>query len=519
MGSFAYSFVLLHALAALASADTNGIDPRDVYEEMEHILVDNQGTNSDGFVNAVTPCSNYVGFANNRTIRGEQTSAQWVRMVFHDFVTADIAAGTGGLDASIGFESDRAENSGLFVNDTLQFMSPTVNAYLSMSDNIALGLIVSVATCGGDAASIPIRTGRIDAQEAGPVGVPEPTTDLETTFAQFALAGFNRSDAIEATVCGHSLGRIHYSNFPEIVDESFVTDTNLDGGEGFDTTPDVFDAAVVNEYLNGTGLMGGPLVTAPSEADRSDLRLYASDSNATLAAMTEDAIFRQKCYTIFERMINTVPSTVTLSDPVTPLTWKAVDVALDVDSAGTVSVSGMIRNLCTDVAPPESVAYITVTSAGNSSEQSTGAATGNGTSLFGSTTYWSFNSTISSPGTTSLDFQDVSYPINDNIFVLPVQSVVNRAARSVVLRAAALTSLASDAGMTGVLYVPTSVQGTITKQVQNVTVDMSAYGTAGEYTLYEGNVTLANAASVVVKVVMGDAASQTVKTSIFDGGF
>lgn len=76
-------------------AQINGIDRRDMIEEMEHIWVDNGGTNSDGFVNAVTPCSNYVGFASNTTIRGEQSSAQWVRFVFHDSVTADLSAGTG----------------------------------------------------------------------------------------------------------------------------------------------------------------------------------------------------------------------------------------------------------------------------------------------------------------------------------------------------------------------------------------------------------------------------------------
>jgi len=29
-----------------------------------------------------------------------------------------------GLDASLGFKRDMAENAGFFVNDTLQFMSP-----------------------------------------------------------------------------------------------------------------------------------------------------------------------------------------------------------------------------------------------------------------------------------------------------------------------------------------------------------------------------------------------------------
>jgi hypothetical protein len=84
---------IIQLFAGLAAAILDGIDPRDVYEEMEHVLVDNGGTNSDGFIGAVSPCSNY--FQDRTGIEGEQSSAQWVRMVFHDFVTADVAAGTG----------------------------------------------------------------------------------------------------------------------------------------------------------------------------------------------------------------------------------------------------------------------------------------------------------------------------------------------------------------------------------------------------------------------------------------
>jgi hypothetical protein len=41
------------------------------------------------------------------------------RVFFHDVSTADVQAGTGGLDASIGFETMRAENKGAAMNDTL----------------------------------------------------------------------------------------------------------------------------------------------------------------------------------------------------------------------------------------------------------------------------------------------------------------------------------------------------------------------------------------------------------------
>jgi hypothetical protein len=53
MRFFACTGPIFHLLSGLASADSDGIggiDPRDTWEEMEHILVDNSGTNSDGFV-------------------------------------------------------------------------------------------------------------------------------------------------------------------------------------------------------------------------------------------------------------------------------------------------------------------------------------------------------------------------------------------------------------------------------------------------------------------------------------
>jgi hypothetical protein len=72
--------------------DINGIAARDIYEAIEHILVDNKGFNSDGLVNAISPCSNYINGNDNN---GEQSTAQWVRVAFHDIATADVAAGTG----------------------------------------------------------------------------------------------------------------------------------------------------------------------------------------------------------------------------------------------------------------------------------------------------------------------------------------------------------------------------------------------------------------------------------------
>lgn len=61
------------------------------------------------------------------------------------------------------------------------------------------GLVAAVATCSGNSTGIPIRAGRIDALEAGPAGVPEQTTSLEETLAQFEAAGFSQEDTIIST--------------------------------------------------------------------------------------------------------------------------------------------------------------------------------------------------------------------------------------------------------------------------------------------------------------------------------
>jgi hypothetical protein len=91
------SLILVPFLALLSPIDAqvDGIDLQDLIEEIEHVLVDNAGMNSVPFVSVVSPCKNYAGFAPDPVNRGEQTSAQWIRFAFHDFVTHNKATGTG----------------------------------------------------------------------------------------------------------------------------------------------------------------------------------------------------------------------------------------------------------------------------------------------------------------------------------------------------------------------------------------------------------------------------------------
>lgn len=95
---------------------------------LEHILVDNWGAYASNFSSAITPCSNYVTEVGEpAAVSGRTTAAQWMRVAFHDFVTANVSAGTGGLDGSIGFETLRSENSGSAFNDSFTFWRPFVN--------------------------------------------------------------------------------------------------------------------------------------------------------------------------------------------------------------------------------------------------------------------------------------------------------------------------------------------------------------------------------------------------------
>lgn len=136
-------------------------------------------------LSAVSPCV----FGSN--IKGRQNAPEWVRTAYHDMATYDASTGTGGLDASIMFEGDRPENPGDAFNNSLGFFKNYYTVRSPASDLVALGVVAATQLCGGP--EIPFRVGRVDATEAGPAGVPEPTQDIETHTKIFAKAGFNTS--------------------------------------------------------------------------------------------------------------------------------------------------------------------------------------------------------------------------------------------------------------------------------------------------------------------------------------
>ncbi|KAH8676486.1 heme peroxidase [Tricladium varicosporioides] len=399
------------------AVDINGITLYEKLEEMERQML-----NPFTLVSVVSPCS--VNF-NDDPNRGQQTSAEWVRIVFHDMITKNIAGpGLGGLDASIGFESDRPENIGIFVNVTLgqfsQFSSP-------------------LATCiQPDAPRIPLRVGRMDATGPGPAGVPGPLDSLDFAKAAFAKAGFSQGEMIQAIACGHSLGGVHHTNFPDI--------GKSDQRASFDSTPAAFDNTQVQEYLTQTGLKGGPLVTGPV-ASRSDFRIFNSDGNATITAMSSPQSFRDTCFAIFTKMINTVPAGTVLSDPIVPRPWLLRESHLDLNSAGSVTFSGVIIGHGSTPLPTNASYFYGTVGGGNTGpKQSQGdiSKLSNCTETrgivliissaqypiflgtiigFGQIIDYKFSDVLNSPNINTINIQG-SYqaPINQNIFILPSQS-------------------------------------------------------------------------------------------------
>ncbi|OHW95463.1 peroxidase domain-containing protein [Colletotrichum incanum] len=332
--------VIVGGIAVLAQVAETAYAWPSKYDEIEDILSLQTGYRSRGFVEAldlgltdtklgVTPCS----FGGN--IAGRQFAAEWIRTAFHDVATTDAAAGTGGLDGSIWFELARTENGGAAFNNTFSFFSNLYSVRASAADLLAMSVVVANAGCGG--ARMPFRAGRIDAVEAGPAGVPEPDTPLDTTRSTFAKAGFSESEMIALVACGHTLGGVHSRNNPHITGLDLTPDTVTK----FDSTFDDFDNKIATEYIRGNTT--NPLVVGKNETLNSDKRIFASDGNKTIQDLgcTKNG-FKTACSDVFTRMIDTVPSAVRLTEPIEAVDIKPY-VALALSGNGSITLSGLVR--------------------------------------------------------------------------------------------------------------------------------------------------------------------------------
>ncbi|KAI9664515.1 MAG: hypothetical protein M1821_005961 [Bathelium mastoideum] len=488
----------LHLLLALPSSLTLAAlyHPTPQISQLEHLLVDTDGAYRSGFKDAITPCTNYL--QGPQTL-GRETAAQWLRVAFHDFVTARVSEGIGGIDASIGFETTRAENSGTAFNDSFSFWAKYVNAQVSMADVLALATVTSVGNCHGP--KIPYRGGRVDATGPGPSGVPAPDTDLDTTLAYFANAGFNQVDSIKLTACGHTLGSVHHGGFPTVMDNSTVSPDNTQGAGHLDTTNAGYDSGVVNEYLQGTGQRGGPLVTSFNESSRSDLRLYTSDGNATMKGLAAGGTegFFDTCVDLLARMLNTVPSSVRLTDVVQPMQIKPVNVTFDLDQSGTLILRGALRYLASgsDSAPSS------ITLAAVSTSQTSTALASHGSSIYGTTSFYPFTLTFTSSSASPLSLTVTTsnspstkqrFPLQPSLFLVPSLSSI--AANSSTANSSVLTITAAHTlsvhSLTAIVAYPVSQQGTLAPRMvtQNVTLPSTGRTKEGTYELAAGTATV-----------------------------
>jgi hypothetical protein len=78
-----------------------------------------------------------------------------------------------------------------------------------------MAAIFAVSSCGGPI--IPFRAGRVDAWKAGNLGTPQPQHDIATLTQSFSNQGFNQAEMIKLVVCGHTLGGVRTTDFPQLV--------------------------------------------------------------------------------------------------------------------------------------------------------------------------------------------------------------------------------------------------------------------------------------------------------------
>lgn len=260
--------------------------------------------------------------------------------------------GTGGVDGSLQFELDNGENTGPGHRTTLEFYANYFSSRSSMADLIAAGVYASVRSCGGPA--VPLRLGRKDATSAGNPGVPQPQNSAFSFRSQFDRMGFTQTEMIQLVACGHTLGSVHSTEFPQIVPASV-------GQIPFDSSNTEFDNKIATEYVSGATT--NPLVVGASvgAGRNSDFKVYNIDGNATITTLTDPTTFRNTCQAMLQKMIDVVPDGVTLTEPIAPYAVKPVDMQLTLNSGGTTFLlTGSIRVRTTEL-PASSIQNVVLT--------------------------------------------------------------------------------------------------------------------------------------------------------------
>ncbi|KAI1214879.1 heme peroxidase [Annulohypoxylon truncatum] len=488
----------LLSFGTLATTDPTWPSPND---ELEEIMYQVNGYRSRNFGGTVIPC------ANEASGPGRQNAAEWLRVAFHDVATTTDLGGVraGGLDGSLQYELTSSDNLGPGFNTTLKFMADYYTSRSSVADLIALGVYYAVRSCGGPV--VPVAGGRVDALAGGPIGVPLPQNTAFTFEQQFLRMGFDKTEMIQATACGHTIGGVHDDEFPEIV----PVGSTSNGEVPLDSTDAVFDNKVVTEYIAGNTT--NPLVVGPSiKATRnSDFKVFSYDGNVTINAMAAATDFNTICATVLQKLIDTVPDGVVLSDPIQPYSVKPVDMQLSLNSgASTMQLNGFIRVRTTDLGG-DAVSSLTLdykdrsggNNCGNTNCTYTATLLG-ATQGFDDQFVWfpidaaiststgisSFTLTLTmASGTTqTFDNNGNSYPIQDAILIQKSQSCLFSGTLTVT--AAVRNDRKSLPVNTLISYkTPTGNPNLPVPTLKNATVTMTEGDCVGAYTFYTANYT------------------------------
>ncbi|KAI9333446.1 heme peroxidase, partial [Obelidium mucronatum] len=224
-------------------------------------------------------------------------AALWLRAIFHDAGTFDATDKSGGLDASLATanETNNAEaNGGIGPSLATRFI-PARNP-ITPADMIALGGIVTVATCGGP--QVDFRTGRASTTVPNDVMGKLPHDafqPLSVIKAGFLRMGLTALDMLVLTTGSHTLGGAHAGISPKITNAAFLP---------FDSTPGVFDNDIFKQVLAGNCVIPIDCAFAKDPELLPYIKQYANDQ----------ALFFQQYAISFEKMLNLSPSN--LSDPV-----------------------------------------------------------------------------------------------------------------------------------------------------------------------------------------------------------
>ncbi|KFZ05199.1 hypothetical protein V501_08553 [Pseudogymnoascus sp. VKM F-4519 (FW-2642)] len=491
------SLTLLAAVAALTPCIAADQTWPSSIDELEDIMFLTAGYRKRTFTDSVIPCEKSPNTA------GRINAAEWIRTAFHDMATADTYNGIGGLDASLQFEIGRSENIGPAFETTFIFLQAFLSVRSSISDLLALSMYTAVRACGGPI--VPIRTGRIDATESGATGVPVPENPTQTFVAQFARMGFNTSEMIELTACGHTIGGVHAAQFPLIV----PVGTAKNEYALFDDATQAqskFDHGVARDYVLGNTT--NPMVVGIAKANGrdSDGRVFGVDKNVTIKALANPVVFHDRCKVVLQQMIDVVPPTVKLTEPIQPYEIKPVNPQLTLVAPGTtLSFTGEIR-VRTTVRAADKISSVKLVyknrdgeAGGSITTTSVGAASGFDDSF----TFYKFAASIDSTksissftvevavadGTTEThDNNGKGYPVEDSVILQSPQSCLeiftdtdnNRVLTIVAAKRTAVTGtpavdLASLKARTGGLVVP---------MLTHSSLPMTAGKSYGPYTFY-----------------------------------